>query len=140
MLLQRLEGEGSLHLLVTAVVSNVFAVKELPQNLDGFGQPRLAHPWRVEAMSDGLVLGEGVPGADSDFQPSTAKNVESRQLLGKKDGVAQVVVDNQWTDADSSGGERRSGERSEQARLGANVVTDLDDVKALLLGRLRRPD
>ena len=54
--------------------------------------------------------------------------------------MTQIVVDNQRTDADPRSGQRHRGERSEQARLGANVVTDLDDVKAPLLGRLRQPD
>ena len=60
--------------------------------------------------------------------------VEGRQLLRQKDRVPQVVVEHQRADPDPFCTQRSARQRQEWGRLVPDVVADLEDVEAGVLG------
>ena len=51
-------------------------------------------------LADGLILGEGVPRTDPDFEAAPTEMVQARQLLGQMDWVVKVVVKDEGADAE----------------------------------------
>ena len=91
-------------------------------------------------MAHGGVLGEAVPRPETHLQPPVAQLVERRHLLGQRHRVMQVVVEDQRAETDPLRGDRCRGEADQRGRLGPDVVADLEDVEAGILGGARRAD
>ncbi len=125
---------------MTTLPSDYLTAEQTPQDLDCLGHALFANRSGFERQSDGLVLGEGVSGADADLEPPSAEMVEGGQLLRNNDGMTKIVVENERADPNPTGCGSDSGERYQDPGHGAEVIADLDDVEAVMFGRLRRSD
>lgn len=122
-------------LVVHSRTGDRLAVEQCTQYLDGFAETLLAQRGWVERLAHGGVLGETVAGSDAHLEPSSAHVVERGQFLRQRHGVSQVVVEHQGADADPFGAQRCPCEGDEGRRFDPDMVTDLEDVEAGLLGR-----
>jgi hypothetical protein len=77
---------------VLSVVGHALAIEEPTEDLDRLGESNLANRGWIEGLANGLVLGEGVPCSDSNFETTPAQIVQAGQLLGQMDRVVKVVV------------------------------------------------
>jgi hypothetical protein len=62
---------------VLAFIGHGVAIKEPTKNLDRLGESGLADRGWIEFLTDGLVLGEGVPRTDSNFDATPAQMIEA---------------------------------------------------------------
>ncbi len=123
---------------MATVEGHGLARQERGDDFGGLGQALLAHCRRVENHPHGRVLGEAVPGAETDLEPAATQAVEGGQLLGQGHRMVQVVVEHQRAESDARGRDRGGGQRDERRALAPDVVTHLEDVEAGVLGRLGR--
>src|ERR1700683_5446096 len=95
-------------------IGHRLAIEKVTEDLNGLGESGLADRGWIEVLTDGLVLGEGVPRSDPNFEATTAQMVQAGQFLGQMDRVVKVIVQNERADAES----RRTVGDSHQGREG----------------------
>ena len=116
-LLLRWQRCDIVELVVHPRTGDRLAVEQCAQYLDGFAETLLAQRGWVERLSHGGVLGETVAGSDAYLEPSSAH-----------------VVEDQGADPDPFCAQRCPCEGDEGRRFDPDMVTDLEDVEAGLLG------
>jgi hypothetical protein len=115
------KGAYIVQLVVLSAVGHGLAIEEPAEDLYRLGESSLANWSRVEALPDGVILGEGVPRTDPHFEATPAQMVQASQLLGQTDRVVKVIVQNEWADAERG---RAVGDRHQ----GCEGWPTIDDV------------
>ncbi len=101
MVLACAQGAHVVEAVMLTAIGHGLAIEQLTKNLDCLGKPGLADPGEIEVLTDGLVLGEGVPCSDPDFEATPAQMVQAGEFLGQMDGVVKVVVQDERADTQS---------------------------------------
>lgn len=97
--LERAHRPDSFELVVLPVMGDLLPVEESAEDLDGFGEASFADRGRVKRLPDCLVLAEGVPCSEPDFETAATQMVEAGQLPGEMDRVVKIIVEDERADA-----------------------------------------
>ncbi len=146
--LGQVEDAGIRQLQVLALVGPVAALPEQPDDLQRLAQHLVAHPHRVGKLQSHHMFVEAFTGADAEGEAAAGDQRGGRGGLGHDGGVvAQRRAGDAGGQADPFGAR---GDRAEHApgergmalvvEPGMEMVTDLDEVEAGLLGRHGLPD
>jgi hypothetical protein len=91
---------------------------------DRLFEPVDPRPGTIERDAGRPILGLVPAGANADDDTPVAEAIEGRQLLGEHGRMAEVVVEDERTEAQPLGGYRDGGEDRDRRQLRGQVVMD----------------
>jgi hypothetical protein len=108
--------------------------EQAAQDRDRFQHPADPHRGGIERQAERKVLGLVPAGPDPHDEPSLAQHVDRRKLLGEHRGMAQVVVEDERTEAQPLGRHRHGRQQRDRRQLRRQVIVNGQVAEADRLG------
>jgi hypothetical protein len=115
-------------------IGNDLAVKQSPQDFNGFGETSLSYRSWIEGQTDCCILCERMTRADTYLKATLTQVVDACKFLGQMDGLMKVVVQDERTHPDPGCCIGNGHKRCEWGPPVGDVIPRVEHVESRILG------